>query len=94
MQRKAKPVDAIVVLEVERDESGGTSGSLDRVIELFEPACGASRPPQWAPAFAKASAVAQPMPREAPVTSAMRPASGGGIYKSTGLGEERELPRQ
>ena len=42
VQRKTKPVDAVVVLEVERDESGGTSGSLDRVIELLEPTNGAS----------------------------------------------------
>ena len=57
MQRKAKPVDAIVVLEIERDEVAEPP-RLDRVIELLEPAYGARDRNEWAPAFARASAVA------------------------------------
>src|ERR1700733_389499 len=49
-----------------------------------------------APPRAKANAVARPMPRDAPVMSAMQSANGWDIYRSVSplarLGEKRELP--
>ena len=41
VQRKPEPVDALVVLEVERHQGGGAARALDRVVELLEPADGA-----------------------------------------------------
>ena len=41
VQRKPEPVDALVVLEVERHQRGGAAERLDRVVELLEPADGA-----------------------------------------------------
>src|SRR5580700_608148 len=55
----------------------------------------------WAPARASASAVAAPMPREAPVTRAMRPERRAGRLPaglttgpSARLRQERQLPRR
>ena len=39
-------------------------------------ACGTSRPTTCAPSRARVAAIAAPIPREAPVTSALLPASG------------------
>src|SRR6516225_8441866 len=38
VQGGAEPIDALVILEVERHERGRTTQGLDRVIELLEPA--------------------------------------------------------
>ena len=38
VQGGAEPIDALVILEVERHERGRTPQGLDRVIELLEPA--------------------------------------------------------
>src|ERR1700730_11290273 len=38
VQGRTEPIDALVVLEVERHERGRTTQGLDRVIELLEPA--------------------------------------------------------
>src|SRR5258708_12726097 len=38
VQGRAEPIDALVILEVERHERGRTTQGLDRVIELLEPA--------------------------------------------------------
>src|SRR5262249_5617265 len=41
VQGRAEPVDALVVLEIERHERGRTAQGLDRVVEVLEPADGA-----------------------------------------------------
>src|SRR6516162_1130040 len=41
VQGRAEPVDAQVVLEVERHERGRSAQALDRIVELLEPADGA-----------------------------------------------------
>jgi hypothetical protein len=38
VERGAEPRDALIVLEVERDERGGAAGGADRIVELLEPA--------------------------------------------------------
>ena len=76
VERGAEPVDAVVVAQVERHQGGGAAGGLIASSSSSSPPTVRATATTCAPARASASAVAWPMPREAPVTSAMRSARG------------------
>ena len=78
--RRAEPVERVEILDVARHQGRGRSAfRADRIVEVLERALVRARAMTWAPALASSRATARPMPREAPVTRAMRPLREAGM---------------
>ena len=87
IERRPERVDRLAVGEVERNEGGLAAARPDAIVNLLEPSRAREQKDMRALA-GEAGATARPIPREAPVMSAMRSLSRS---NSTDFGEEGEL---
>ena len=74
-----------VALENAKAKYLGKAGALTGQLKMLGKLAPSERAATttWAPAFASPSATARPMPRDAPVTSAMRPLNGPSVIRYT-----------
>ena len=64
--------DAITILDIEWHQRSGAAGRLDFVVELFQSTDSSRHGHHMRASHAQFKRIAAPMPREAPVTSAIR----------------------
>jgi hypothetical protein len=70
---RAEPIDRVEIPEVGGNQRRRAAEPADRVVEFFERALRARQCDDMRARLASSSATARPMPRDAPVTTAIRP---------------------